>query len=136
MCACGNIRKAVRVVTQLYDDTFRSLGVKATQISLLGTCGKLGGATISQLADALLMDRTTLTRNLRPLEKRGLLQIKLGKDRRQREVILTQRGEGLLARAYPLWRKAQSQVTDGLGEARMGRLLTDLSAVVEIAQKR
>ena len=136
LCVCGNIRKAVRAVTQLFDDTLRSLDLKATQMSLLGHCGKLGAATISQLAEALVMDRTTLTRNLRPLEKRGLLQIRLGKDRREREVTLTKKGVELLAQAYPLWKKAQTQVAKGLGPERIGRLLSDLSSVVEIAQSR
>lgn len=134
-CVCGNIRKAVRSVTQFYDDALRSLGIKATQMSLLGHCGKLDGATIGQLAEALVMDRTTLTRNLRPLEKKGLLKINLGKDRREREITLTKRGVDTLARAYPLWKKAQSHVARGLGKKRLGELLTNLQAVVEMTQQ-
>lgn len=133
-CACGNIRKAVRVVTQLFDDSFRPLGIKATQMSLLGHCGKLGSATISELADAMVMDRTTLTRNLGPLEKKGLLRVKPGRDRREREVTLTKRGIETLAKGYPLWKKAQSQVADGLGRERLEQLLSDLSELVAVAQ--
>ena len=135
LCACANLRKAVRAVSQLYDDAFRPIGLRATQFGLLGATGMLGPLTINRLAEAIVMDRTTLTRNLRPLEKQGLLQIKSGKDRREREVSITRRGQVVLAKGYPLWKKAQGIVVKGLGQERVSRLLKDLSAVVAVAQR-
>ena len=135
LCACANLRKAVRAVSQLYDDAFRPIGLRATQFGLLGATGMLGPLTINRLAEAIVMDRTTLTRNLRPLEKQGLLRIRPGKDRREREVSITKRGETILAKGYPLWKKAQGKVVKGLGQERVNRLLKDLSAVVKVAQQ-
>ncbi len=135
LCACSNLRKAVRAVSQLYDDAFRPIGLRATQFGLLGATGMLGPLTINRLAEARVIDRTTLTRNLRPLEKQGLLRIKSGKDRREREVSITKRGEVILAKGYPLWKKAQGKVIKGLGQERVNRLLKDLSAVVNVAQQ-
>ena len=81
------------------------------------------------------MDRTTLTRNLRPLENQGLLRIMPGEDdAREREVTLMQPGHEILARAFPLWKNAQQQVKKDLGQSRTDRLLHDLSATVEIVQ--
>ncbi len=134
-CACANLRKAVRAVSQLYDDAFRPIGLRATQFGLLGATGMLGPLTINRLAEAIVMDRTTLTRNLRPLEKQGLLRIRPGEDRREREVSITKRGEIILAKGYPLWKRAQGKVTKGLGQKRVSRLLKDLSAVVAVAQR-
>jgi len=135
LCACANLRKAVRAVSQLYDDAFRPIGLRATQFGLLGATGMLGPLTINRLAEAIVMDRTTLTRNLRPLEKQGLLRIRSGKDRREREVLITRRGQVVLAKGYPLWKKAQEKVVKGLGQERVSRLLKDLTAVVNVAQQ-
>ena len=135
LCACSNLRKAVRAVSQLYDDAFRPIGLRATQFGLLGAAGMLGPLTINLLAEAIVMDRTTLTRNLRPLEKQGLLRIRFGRDRREREVSITKRGQVVLAKGYPLWKKAQEKVVKGLGQERLSRLLKDLSAVVTVAQR-
>ncbi len=135
LCACANLRKAVRAVSQLYDDAFRPIGLRATQFGLLGATGMLGPLTVNHLAEAIVMDRTTLTRNLIPLEKQRLLRIRHGKDRREREVSITKRGEIILAKGYPLWKKAQGKVVKGLGQERVNRLLKDLSAVVKVAQQ-
>jgi DNA-binding MarR family transcriptional regulator len=97
----------------------------------------MGTITISNLAKALVMDRTTLTRNIKPLEKQGLLRITSGKDdRREREVTLTASGQGILAKALPLWQAVQQAVKEELGQGRFDRLLRDLSETVEVAQIR
>jgi DNA-binding MarR family transcriptional regulator len=96
----------------------------------------LGSATMSRLAEFMVMDRTTLTRNLRPLEKQGWVRISQGKDRREREITVTEEGEELLTYAYPLWQKAQAKIAARLGWQRVTRLLTDLSAIVEVAQSK
>ena len=110
-------------------------GLRATQFSLLVATRLMGTITISNLAKALVMDRTTLTRNLKPLEKRGLLRVGLGKeDRREREVTLTSTGQATLANALPLWKSIQHQVQKDLGQNRVERLLRDLSATLEATQ--
>lgn len=125
-CVCFNLRKTARWVTQLYDDALRPTGLRATQFSLLSVTRHLGTATINQLADVMVMDRTTLTRNLKPLESQGYLRIHPGKDRRQREVTLRVAGSKVLDQAMPLWEKTQAHVVQGLGKDRTDRLLKDL----------
>ena len=74
------------------------------------------------------MDRTTLTRNLTPLKRDGLIRVQPGADRREREVTLTAAGWDILAKAMPLWEQAQGRITKGLGQDRVGRMLKDLGA--------
>jgi DNA-binding MarR family transcriptional regulator len=93
-------------------------------------CAVAGPAPISNLADALAMDRTTLARNLKLVEGKGLVKIMPGEDRRERIVILNDKGYSALAKALPLWQEAQSQIIEGFGQSRLDNLLQDLSALV------
>ena len=133
-CMCFSLRKTARAITQQYEAILRPLGLKATQFSLLVGVRLLGGVTVNHLAEAMVMDRTTLTRNLKPLEIQGFIQTIPGADRREREITLTPTGESILAKALPLWRKAQEQVQQEIGKDRFGRLLSDLQATVDAAQ--
>ncbi|MCZ6689502.1 MAG: MarR family winged helix-turn-helix transcriptional regulator [Planctomycetota bacterium] len=135
-CACFNIRRAARAITQFYDEVLRPTGLGANQLSLMAVVSQLGPLTVNRLAEAALMDRTTVTRNLKPLANQDLLRIYPGEDRREREVSLTRKGKGVLTRAYPLWKRAQARMMKGLGPQRFGRLVDDLSAVVKTAQLR
>lgn len=130
-CVCFSLRKSARAVSQLYDDALRPSGLRTTQFSLLVATHLLAPVTLGRLAEALVMDRTTLTRNLRPLEKEGLLRGLQAKDRRERKVGLTGRGQEVLNNALPCWKAAQDQLTKELGLERVSRLLTDLGAAVE-----
>jgi DNA-binding MarR family transcriptional regulator len=130
-CACNHLRRAARAVTQLYDDTLRPTGLRATQFTLLTALRIQGPISLNRLAEQLVMDRTTLTRNLRPLEKKELVRIEAGRDRRTREASLTKRGHQALVEAFPLWRRAQARVAGGLGDERLQALLGELGAVVE-----
>ena len=133
-CVCFNIRKSARAITQLYEDALRPTGLRATQFTLLVATRVMGTATISGLAKVLVMDRTTLTRNLKPLEKQGFVRILPGKgDRREREVTLTITGQETLTEALPLWKTVQEAVIEALGQGRVTRLLKDLSATVALA---
>src|SRR5574341_288585 len=98
-CANANLRRATRAVTQMYDQLLSSTGLQATQFTLLVACGVAGSAPITTLAEALVMDRTTLARNLKPLETRGLVKILVGNDRRVRMVAVSEKGYLLLAKA-------------------------------------
>lgn len=134
-CVCLNLRKSARAITQLYEEALRPTGLRATQFSLLVATKLMGAPTMNRLAKALVMDRTTLTRNLKPLETQGLLRIVPGKDdARERAVTLTSTGQAKLANALPLWKSVQRHVTRELGRSRLQRLLHDLSAAVKVAQ--
>jgi DNA-binding MarR family transcriptional regulator len=134
-CACFNLRKAARAITHLYDEMLRPTGLRTTQFTLLVATKMLEPITVTRLAKIGVMDRTTLTRNLRPLEKQGLIQIALGKDQRTRVVTLTPEGQKALARALPLWRKAQTRVIKELGQERWNSLKAYLAEVVSLVDK-
>lgn len=134
LCACFNIRKAARAISQLYDDVLRPSGLRVTQFSILAVTRKLGPVTVTRLAEETVTDRTTLTRNLKLLAQQKLLRITPGKDRREREVALTDRGRLALAQAFPLWKDVQSRVANRLGHERFERLLSDLRATVGMAR--
>ena len=134
-CICFNLRKAARAVTQEYDAALQPSGLKATQFSLLAMAERLGPGPMARLAEELVMDRTTLTRNLRPLEKQGLIRIQPGEDRRARLVEVTPAGRDALARALPLWQRTQARMREGLGLGT-DDLLRQLHAAVTVAQGR
>jgi DNA-binding MarR family transcriptional regulator len=135
-CACYKVRKAARAVTKIYEEVLRPIGLRATQFSLLMATRVMGPVTVVKLAQVMVMDRTTLTRNLQILETRGLITIKPGEDRREREVYLTAEGMEVLAKAVPLWEEAQERVREGLGEERLQNLLGDLSEMVSLTRKK
>jgi DNA-binding MarR family transcriptional regulator len=124
-CVCFNLRRAVRTVTRHYDAALAPVGLTANQFSILavlsGRAFSGGGpSTLGALATRLGMDRTTLTRNLKPLTRDGLVDTQRGDDRRQRAIVLTAAGRARLADAQPLWRKAQSQTVERLGARSLG----------------
>ena len=135
-CVCFNLRKAARVITQIYDEAMRPLGFRSTQLTILHTVKSMEPVTVSQLAQATLTDRTTLTRNFKPLEKKGYLLIQSGEDRRERVVVLTGKGRKILLKAYPLWEKAQQKIVRTVGSSRLNQLLKELSDVMLVVQKK
>jgi len=135
-CACFKVRKAARAVTKLYEEVLRPIGLRATQFSLLMAARVIGPVTVVKLAQITVMDRTTLTRNLQILEKRRLIEIKPGEDRREREVTLTTSGMEVLAKAVPLWEQAQDRVRQGLGEEKKRNLMDDLSEMISLLREK
>jgi len=127
-CVCFNIRKASRVVTQIYDEIMQKTGLRGTQFTILANIAGYQLLTISVLAEKLVMDRTTLTRNLKPLEKQELIVITPGEDRRTRAVQLSASGHETLASALPLWREAQQKITKQMGKQRLSHLIEELRA--------
>jgi DNA-binding MarR family transcriptional regulator len=125
-CACQGIRRSARAITQHYDRVFAAVGLKATQFPILVALAVAGSAPLSALAQVLGMDRTTLTRNLKPLEQRRLVQTEEGEDRRVRQLSLTAEGELVLNEALALWKEAQRSVTESFGANRLAGLLSDL----------
>lgn len=126
-CACFNFRKASRVVTQHFDRILKPSGLLITQFTILVAVSMAKAGTINELAEILVMDRTTLTRNLKPLEREGWLRIEPGQDQRTRMVSLTSDGEKTLAKAISLWKQAQDSLVEALGQQRWIALLSHLT---------
>ena len=133
-CSCASLRRATRIVTQIYDAALKPTGLKVTQFTLLMTIQKSGELPMKQLADALGMERTTLTRNIKPLVKRGFVEIENEDDRRVRRVRLTAAGAEVLIAAHPSWEKAQAKIVQGLGIKRWGALNETLRALINAVQ--
>ncbi len=134
-CVCFNLRKASRAITQFYDHALKPADLKVTQFTILVAVTRADSITISTLAKHLVMDRTTLTRNLRPLEARGFVRVEAGSDQRTRYVSVESEGERVLERALPLWQAAQQKIVKKLGVQSMRDLLKTLSETVSISQQ-
>jgi len=131
-CACFNVRKSARVLTQYYDVALQPIKLRGTQFTILSVLTASSGITMTALADYLVMDRTTLTRNLRPLEKQGLINVRSGNDKRTRLIDLSKKGKDRLEKAIPLWKKAQKKVINYMGSKRFNEFLVELNYVNNI----
>jgi DNA-binding MarR family transcriptional regulator len=114
-CVCSALRMVTRAVTQLYDDALRPSGLRVTQFSTLATLAHRGEANLRQLADALALDQTTLTRSLTLLERDGVIERVPHPDARIKALRLTAKGARALKVARPLWAQAQDTVLHGWG---------------------
>jgi DNA-binding MarR family transcriptional regulator len=106
-CVCTAARRRSRELTRAFEKAMRGSGLRGTQFSLLAALVQTGSLSTTRLADFLGLERTTLTRNLRPLIRDGFVRIDEGEDRRVRKVAITPAGEEAARRAYPFWKKAQ-----------------------------
>jgi DNA-binding MarR family transcriptional regulator len=130
-CNCLALRQAARHVTQYYDQFLAPLGLRTTQFSILAKLRRLGPMTINALAADLVVDRTTLGRNMLPLERDGLIRIAQGRtDRRSKELQLTQAGIERLRAAVKEWAKAQAGFESAFGVPRAAELRGLLREVV------
>jgi DNA-binding MarR family transcriptional regulator len=130
-CNCAALREAARHVTQLYDQHLAAAGLRSTQYSILARLKALGPTTINTLAQALVMDRTTLGRNILPLQRRRLIVVKRGEsDARRRELHLTAAGRARLEAGFDGWAKAQAEFEGTLGKERALQLRDLLRVVV------
>jgi DNA-binding MarR family transcriptional regulator len=130
-CNCAALREAARYVTQLYDQHLAAAGLRSTQFSILARLEELGPTTINTLAQALVMDRTTLGRNILPLQRRRLIVVKRGdNDARRKELDLTAAGRARLEAASDGWAKAQAEFEGTLGKDRASQLRELLRVVV------
>jgi DNA-binding MarR family transcriptional regulator len=108
-CNCAALRQAARHVSRYYDEALVPAGIGLNQFSILRRAARLGPTTVQELAQSLVMDRSTLGHLLRPLEARRLLKLSVSReDRRGRIVTLTAEGKALIAKAQPLWERAQA----------------------------
>jgi DNA-binding MarR family transcriptional regulator len=133
-CACFDLRRATRAVSRMYDDFLRDAGVNITQFSLLRLICAKQELSISTLGRYMVMDRTSITRALGPLERDGLIQSRPGADKRIRIVSVTNKGRKLVECAEPKWRQAQEALIETIGADRwraMCSVLRDASRMVQ-----
>jgi DNA-binding MarR family transcriptional regulator len=130
-CNCLAIRQAARHVTQLYDLFLAPVGLRTTQYSILAVLQAVGPMTITALAEIMVMDRTTLGRNILPLQRRDFVAVERGRaDRRSKEIRLTDVGTIQLDSARGRWAQAQARFETMFGGERAGELRTLLEAIV------
>ncbi len=134
-CAVFHLRKTTRTITQLYDEVLRPTGLRSTQYSILRIVSNLGPFTVNELGTTMGMDRTTVTRNVRLLERMGHLRIEPGDDRRTRRVRLSARGRSAVEKTQPYWEQAQAILVGGLGDKRWQKLRNELTAIVNVGRK-
>ncbi len=132
-CACHKVRMAARAVTRAYDETLRPTGLRASQLSVLVAVGTGEAPSIAALAQVLGMDRSTLTRNLGPLEKEGLVKVGLEGWRRSRSLEITKKGQSRLREALPLWQKAQDMLKGRLGNRDWSAAQASMDSLVRVA---
>jgi DNA-binding MarR family transcriptional regulator len=135
-CICNNLRRTTRAVTNYYDSIFlEAAGLRASQATVLVVLYLAGPQNINALAEKLSLDRTTLTRNLKPLKDQRLLVIGSGQDKRTKLVTLTSLGEKTLKRVLPLWEQAQTYMVNGLGQKQADALLHRLAEAAMLTQQ-
>jgi DNA-binding MarR family transcriptional regulator len=134
-CTCGELRRAARAVTLLYDNAIKSTGLLSTQLNVLHVIYKSDSIRISHLAKELGTDRTTLTRNLDVLERQDFIKSSSGKDNRTRFVTITHKGRVAVAKAIPLWNDVQRKVKQQMGETLWNQLMGNLSQFVKVADQ-
>jgi len=132
-CACHRVRTAARAVTRAYDDALRPVGLRATQLAVLVAAAADDALSITALAKLMGMDRSTLARNLRPLETAGLVAVGLEGWRRSRALTITTKGRLRLREALPLWEKAQQALQQKLGDRKWELIRRDLDDLIRVA---
>jgi len=128
-CTCFNVRRASRVITQFFDAEARRNGIRPTQTPILRALQAKSGWSMAELSEWLGMERTTLLRNLRPLQRDGLVRAKGGGRGGHVELEITEKGSAVLGKMLPGWRSAQDKVVAILGKERWSAIISDLEEV-------
>ena len=129
-CLCLHLQRAARVVARRFDDALRPLGLTNGQFSLLMSLNRPQAASIDSVSAVLAMDRTTVTANLKPLERRGLVSVMANDaDKRRRHLTLTPAGRALLTAALPIWRQTHAAIERQLPRSDPDGLRADLRAI-------
>jgi DNA-binding MarR family transcriptional regulator len=131
-CVCHKVRVAARSVTNAYDAALRHVRLRATQLAVLAAVGVDGSISITALADELGMDRTTLSRNLGPLKKAGLINVGIEGWHRSRTLEITKKGRSRLTEAFPLWQKAQANLRRKLGVGEFESVSSGLTRLMNV----
>ncbi len=128
-CSCNLLRSSARLMTQAYETHLKPAAITPPQFTILAALANTGPLPLSDLAQALALERTGLSRNLQVLERKTWVQSGAGEDSRQRLVSLTDRGRAQLHLAMPLWQSAQDEIADLLGAAQLDDLKSTLGAL-------
>jgi DNA-binding MarR family transcriptional regulator len=135
-CACANLRRAARIVTQRYDQQLQPAGIRATQFTLLQALTRTGSISQGNLGELLGLDSTTLTRTLALLRRNGWIQTEPGQDRREVRLTLTAEGKRKYLSALHYWRSAQRQLRRVLSEAGWKQMMESTILTAALAQHR
>lgn len=128
-CTCGVLRRAARAATAIYDQALRPTGLRVTQFAILKILDRSGPLPVTRLAAQAALERTTMARNLDPLERRGLVRVTAGEaDARSRLAELTEEGRATLAEALPHWQCAQERLAQRVDPGSVQALAAALSA--------
>ena len=128
-CTCFNVRRVSRVITQFFDAEVRRHGMRPTQTPILRALQAKSGWSMAELSEWLGMERTTLLRNLRPLQRDGLVRAKGGGRGGHVQLEITAKGRAAVAKTLPGWRSAQDKVVATLGKERWSSIIDDLEEV-------
>ena len=129
-CLCLAAQRAARRLARRFDDVLKPVGITSGQFSLLMSLNRVKPPTMGEVASLLAMDRTTLTANLKPLERRGLVELAVDPaDRRSRRLALTEAGRAQLIAALPVWRRTQKETESVVPDTHAERLRADLTAL-------
>jgi len=129
-CLCLHVQRAARTLARRFDDALRPVELTHGQFSLLNALNRAEPASIGEVAALLAMDRTTLTANLKPLERRGLVTVTIdATDKRGRRLVLTSAGHAVLRTAVPVWKRTHAAIERALTAATPDRLRADLRAL-------
>jgi DNA-binding MarR family transcriptional regulator len=135
-CACFDLRRATRAVSRMYDDFLRNAGLNITQFAMLRLICAEKEVSISTLGHSMVMERTSITRALAPLERDGLIHSRPGTDKRIRVVSVSNKGRRLVENAEPKWRQAQEALLELIGEDRWRAMSTALRDTTRIVRHR
>lgn len=133
-CACATARQVARVLTQLYDSRLRDVGIEAPQFALMMALETHGPCTQGTLGRRHALDKTTVSRNLKLLERNRWIESSVASDRRERQLVLTAEGRKRLAAAKPVWKKAQEQLRSGMTKAQWDAMFRAFRAVTGTVQ--
>jgi DNA-binding MarR family transcriptional regulator len=139
VCACGMVRRAARAVTHLYDDWLHAAGIDASQFAILATLDQLGPMSQAVLGRRYDLEKTTVSRNLRTLQRRGWIRWSTSADARERLASLTAKGRRQVRAATPAWRDAQRHLRTSLGAKdwnEMRMILKSMTRAARVARRR
>lgn len=135
-CGLFHIRRASRAAGKFYADILEHAGLESSQFSVLTTISQNGPISISDIANRMGLDRTTMSRNLKPLEKKKLVKSSTQRDGRARLIEITQSGKAAIAEAIPRWKNAQAEFRSILGDEDMDQLILLMNRVYEATSQR
>jgi DNA-binding MarR family transcriptional regulator len=133
-CACEGLRRAARAISRVYGGALAGLGLTPTQLAILVATRLRGSLPLSRLAEGLRLDRTSLYRAIRPLERAGYLEVSSGQTQRERVATVTPKGGRILQAALPIWQRTQEQFVEALGPRAWTALSSGLKQVVSVAE--